>query len=96
LGLGEENNLPEMSKKDSTIFVIDCSREINVPFEGEEDSQLKMIFDGYSNFLQRKIIANAGDEVGLILYNVNHQNGSNFKNIYVVHKLGVPSATSIK
>ena len=57
---------------------------------------MKMIFDGYSNFLQRKIIANAGDEVGLILYNVNYQNGSNFKNIYVVHKLGIPSATSIK
>lgn len=55
-----------------------------------------MIFDGYSNFLQRKIIANAGDEVGLILYNVNTQGGSNFKNIFVVHKLGQPSANTIK
>lgn len=55
-----------------------------------------MIFDGYSNFLQRKIIANAGDEVGLILYNVRYQHGSNFKNINVVHKLGLPSATTIK
>lgn len=55
-----------------------------------------MILDGYSNFLQRKIIANAGDEVGLILYNVKYQHGSNFKNIFVVHKLGLPSATTIK
>jgi hypothetical protein len=26
LGLGEENNLPELSKKDSTVFIIDCSK----------------------------------------------------------------------
>lgn len=55
-----------------------------------------MIFDGYSNFLQRKVIANAGDEVGLILYNVKNQNISNFKNIYVFHKLSQPSAGIIK
>jgi len=41
--------------------VIDCSKYISQVIEGEEESQLKMIFDGYSNFLQRKIIANAGD-----------------------------------
>jgi hypothetical protein len=61
LGLGEETNQAELSKKDSTIFIVDCSKEINAVFEGEEDSQLKLIFEGYSNFLQRKIIANAGD-----------------------------------
>jgi hypothetical protein len=40
------------------------------PLEGEEKSQLELIFEGYYNFLQRKIIANASDKVGLILYNV--------------------------
>jgi len=42
------------------------------PFEGDEKSQIELIFDGYYNFLQRKIIANANDKVGLILYNVVH------------------------
>lgn len=40
------------------------------PLEGEEKCQLELILDGYYNFLQRKIIANANDKVGLILYNV--------------------------
>lgn len=40
------------------------------PLEGEEKSQLELIFEGYYNFLQRKIIANASDKVGLILFNV--------------------------
>ena len=38
--------------------------------EGEEKSQLELILEGYYNFLQRKIIANASDKVGLLLYNV--------------------------
>jgi hypothetical protein len=40
------------------------------PLEGEEKSQLELIFEGYYNFLQRKIIASANDKVGLILFNV--------------------------
>lgn len=40
------------------------------PLEGEEKSQLEQIFTSYYNFLQRKIIANSSDKVGLILYNV--------------------------
>jgi hypothetical protein len=30
------------------------------------------------------------------LYNVKNKNISNFNNIYVIHKLGLPSATMIK
>ena len=57
-----------------------------IPFEGEEKSQIELIFDGYYNFLQRKIIANANDKVGLILYNVKNENNSiNQKNIFKVH-----------
>ena len=72
LGLGDDANNFEASKKDSTVFLIDCSEQIMKPFEGDEKSQIELIFDGYYNFLQRKIIANANDKVGLILYNVVH------------------------
>jgi hypothetical protein len=70
LGLGDDAANYEASKKDSTVFVVDCSQHMLEPLEGEEKSQLQLIFEGYYNFLQRKIIANASDKVGLILYNV--------------------------
>ena len=70
LGLGDDAQNFEVSKKDSTIFIIDCSEYMLKPLEGEEKSQLEIILDGYYNLLQRKIIAGTSDKVGLILYNV--------------------------
>ena len=49
---------------------------------------MELILEGYYNFLQRKIIANASDKVGLILYNVKNTNNSiNQDHIYKVHSL---------
>jgi hypothetical protein len=70
LGLGDDAANYEVSKKDSTVFIIDCSSYMLEPLEGEEKSQLEQVLEGYYNFLQRKIIANTSDKVGLILYNV--------------------------
>ena len=71
LGLGDDAANFEVSKKDSTVFIVDCSRYMLDRLGEEEKCQLQMIFEGYYNFLQRKIIANTSDKVGLILYNVN-------------------------
>ena len=88
LGLGDDVANFEASKKDSTVFIIDCSPFMMEPLEGEERSQLELILEGYYNFLQRKIIANASDKVGLILYNVKSTNNSiNQPYINKVHSL---------
>ncbi len=40
LGLGDDVANFEASKKDSTVFIIDCSQHMVRPLEGEEKSQL--------------------------------------------------------
>lgn len=88
LGLGEDNNTFEASKKDSTVFIIDCSVDIMHPFADEEKSQLQVILESYSNFLQRRILGNNNDKVGLILYNVKQmKNSINHPYIFKVHNL---------
>ena len=70
LALGEEPNNPDNAKKDTTIFAIDCCRQMMIPFEDEEKSEIQKILQSYSNFMMSKIIANANDRVGLILFNI--------------------------
>ena len=41
-----------------------------IPFEDEERSEMSKILESYSNFMMSKIISNANDKVGLILYNI--------------------------
>lgn len=41
LGLGDDAANYEASKKDSTVFIVDCSQYMIKPLEGEEKSQLE-------------------------------------------------------
>lgn len=95
--LTEENNNFCFVKKDNTIFIVDCSRDIMTPLPGQKMSEFEKVMESYKNFMMSKIIANCSDRVGLIFYNVNKkQNSLNFENICTVHQLSTPSAKMIK
>lgn len=70
LAIGEESKTADSAKRDTTIFIVDCSEEMMKPFEGETKSEFDKIMEGYANFMMTKIIANTKDLVGLILYNI--------------------------
>jgi hypothetical protein len=47
--------------------------------------------------MKNKIITNDNDKIGIVLYGCNKTNNSlNLKNIYVMQKLDIPDATTIK
>lgn len=49
------------------------------------------------SFMKNKIITNDNDKIGVILYGCNKtENSLNLKNIYILQKLDVPDAATIK
>lgn len=49
------------------------------------------------SFMKNKIITNDNDKIGIVLYGCTKtQNSLNLKNVYVLQKLDVPDAATIK
>lgn len=97
IALGDESSTGCFAKRDNTIFIVDCSKDIMAVLPGQNRSEFDKVMESYKNFMMSKVIANCSDRVGLIFYNVNKkENSLSFPNICTVHKLEVPSARMIK
>ncbi len=97
LGISDSQAGYDISRRDTTVFVIDCRQQMLQPLEGEEHSEMQKILTGYANFMMAKVIAGNNDKVGLILFNVkNQRNDLKIDNIYVVNELHEPNAETTK
>ena len=65
--------------------------------DDQNTSSVDCVLKAALSFMKNKIITNDNDKIGIVLYGCNKTNNSlNLKNIYVMQKLDIPDATTIK
>ena len=100
-GMNQDEMQQYREQKDSVIFLIDCHSTMFQPnpFNSTSDDQSNVdcVLKAALSFMKNKIITNDNDKIGIVLYGCNQtQNSLNLKNIYILQKLDIPDATTIK
>lgn len=65
--------------------------------DDKDTSSVSCVLKAALSFMKNKIITNDNDKIGVVLYGCSQtQNSLNVKNVFVLQKLDVPDAATIK
>ena len=99
-GMNEQEVQEMKQMRDSVVFLIDCHKSMHEknPHNGEQSpSNVEQVLRACLSFMKTKIITSDNDKIGIVLYGCREkQNSLNFDHIYVLQKLDVPDANTIK
>ncbi|KAL1917048.1 uncharacterized protein VTP21DRAFT_5246 [Calcarisporiella thermophila] len=92
-----EDLVPLWEKKDSILFVIDCSPSMLTKHsDSEPEIPFYTALKSAISVMKNKVIGSEGDYVGVLLYGTEKsKNSSNFRHIHVLQELDIPGVHRI-